>query len=207
VLIVGGGDCGIASRVLKHPEVKRLVMVEIDQGVVDLAREHYPEFAGPVLADGRFELVIDKGEGFIANAQESFDIIIVDSPDPVGPAEALFTTDFYGTCKARLSPGGVMVTQSGVPFLQMDELVTGQKRLAAHFADVSCYLVPVPTYFGGHMALGWASDDPSLRGVSVADITERHTAAGGFDTDYWTPDVHAAAFALPAFIGKAISGR
>ena len=157
----------------------------------------------PAFADPRFEFVQAPGEEFITNGGDDYDVIVVDSPDPVGPALALFSGDFYAACAARLSPGGVMVTQSGVPFLQADELKTGQARLRTHFADVSCFVMPVPTYVGGHMTIGWATDDPALRALDSAAIAARHAAAGGFATRYWSPDVHVAAFALPPYIAEA----
>src|SRR3954463_9240883 len=95
VLIVGGGDCGIAEEALKHKAVERLTQVEIDAAVVEFARQHFPELAGPVLADPRFDLVIDDGMKFVAQTERRFDVIIVDSTDPQGPGAVLFTRDFY----------------------------------------------------------------------------------------------------------------
>src|SRR2546429_9041615 len=124
VLIVGGGDCGIAEEVLKHKSVERLTQVEIDASVVEFSKEHFPEFTGPVLADPRFDLVIDDGMKFVAGTDRRFDVIIVDSTDPQGPGAVLFTYDFYAACKRCMAAGGIMVTQNGVPFLQPDELLS-----------------------------------------------------------------------------------
>src|SRR6202048_223691 len=118
VLIVGGGDCGIAEEVLKHKSVERLTQVEIDASVVEFSKEHFPEFTGPVLGDPRFDLVIDDGMKFVAKTERRFDVIIVDSTDPQGPGKVLFTRKFYVACKRCLKPGGVLVTQNGVPLLQ-----------------------------------------------------------------------------------------
>src|SRR5262252_6170981 len=123
VLVVGGGDCGIAEEVLKHAGVARLTQVEIDASVVEFAKEHFPEFTGPVLADKRFDLVIDDGMNYVATTDRRFDVIIVDSTDPQGPGKVLFSEDFYAGCKRCLAAGGVMVTQNVVPFLQPDELI------------------------------------------------------------------------------------
>src|SRR6202163_4434170 len=117
VLIVGGGDCGIAEEVLKHRSVKSLVQVEIDASVVEFSKEHFPEFTKPVLDNKRFDLVIDDGMDYVAKTDRRFDVIIVDSTDPQGPGKVLFTRKFYAACKRCMAAGGVLVTQNGVPFL------------------------------------------------------------------------------------------
>jgi spermidine synthase len=205
VLIVGGGDCGIAEEVLKHKSVKRLVQVEIDQSVVDFSKEHFPEFTGPVLADKRFELVIDDGMKYVADTDRRFDVVIVDSTDPVGPGAVLFSEEFYAGVKGCLNPGGIMVTQNGVPFFQPEELTGSIEKFRRLWKDGSCYVAAIPTYIGGHMAMGWASDDKTLRQTSVRTIAQRYSRAGRFSTKYWTPDVHVAAFALPRFIADAVA--
>ncbi len=204
VLVVGGGDCGIAEEVLKHKSVERLTQVEIDASVVEFSREHFPEFTGPVLADPRFDLVIDDGMKFVAATDRRFDVIIVDSTDPQGPGAVLFTYDFYAGCRRCMTPRGIMVTQNGVPFLQPDELVSSVRHFGRLFADAACYVAAIPTYVGGHMAMGWAALDPLLRRADVDTIAARYAAAGRFPTRYWTPEVHRAAFALPRFIADAV---
>src|SRR3981081_951282 len=109
VLIVGGGDCGIAEEVLKHTSVKRLTQVEIDASVVEFSKEHFPEFTKPVFADKRFESVIDDGMKYVAKTERRFDVIIVDSTDPQGPGKVLFSARFYAACKRCMRPRGVMV--------------------------------------------------------------------------------------------------
>jgi spermidine synthase len=200
VLIVGGGDCGIAEEVLKHKSVKRLTQVEIDASVVEFSREHFPEFTGPVLSDKRFDLVIQDGIKYVHEAERQFDVIIVDSTDPQGPGIVLFSPEFYAGCKRCMRPGGVMVTQNGVPFYQPEELTKSIAKFRRLWADGYCYVAAVPTYVGGHLAMGWATDDAAMRHHSVPTIAERYQAAGSFPTKYWTPEVHSAAFALPRFI-------
>jgi spermidine synthase len=202
VLIVGGGDCGIAEEVLKHRSVERLTQVEIDASVVEFSKEHFPEFTGPVLGNKRFELVIDDGMHYVAKTARRFDAIIVDSTDPQGPGKVLFSKRFYAACKRCMNPGSVLVTQNGVPILQAAELQQGMSKLRTLFADATCYVAAIPTYVGGHMAMGWASDNPRLREISVATIAARYRNAGSFRTQYWTPQVHRAAFALPRFIAE-----
>ncbi len=204
VLIVGGGDCGIAEEVLKHKSVARLTQVEIDASVIEFSKEHFPEFTGPVLSDKRFDLVIDDGMKFVAQTDRRFDVVIVDSTDPQGPGAVLFTEEFYAGVKRCLKPGGVLVTQNGVPFFQPDELTSSVSKFRKLFADGGCYIAAIPTYVGGHMAMGWATDDKALRDVPVETLTQRYDAAGRFATKYWTPEVHRAAFALPRFIADLI---
>ena len=205
VLIIGGGDCGIAEEVLKHESVRRLTQVEIDESVIEFSKEHFPEFTKPVFRDKRFESVIDDGMNYVAATDRRFDVIIVDSTDPQGPGAILFTRKFYAACKRCMAKGGVMVTQNGVPFLQPDELVSSVRHFRKLFADGTCYVASIPTYVGGHMAMGWASDNKRLREVPVATIAARYKRAGSFKTRYWTPEVHRAAFALPRFIAEHVA--
>ncbi len=205
VLIVGGGDCGIAEEALKHKSVKRLTQVEIDASVVEFSKEHFPEFTRPVVANPRFDLIIDDGMNYVAKTERRFDVIIVDSTDPQGPGKVLFSEKFYRACRRCLNKGGVMVTQNGVPILQSGELVSGIRKFRKLFADGYCYVAAIPTYVGGHMAMGWASDNAKLRAAPMATIANRYARAGRFPTKYWTPEVHVAAFALPRFIAEQVA--
>lgn len=205
VLIVGGGDCGIAEEALKHGSLERLTQVEIDASVMEFSKIHFPEFTNPVLSDPRFELVIADGMKYVAETDRRFDVVIVDSTDPQGPGAVLFSESFYAGVKRCLKPGGVMVTQNGVPFFQADDLVGSVKKFRKLWKDGSCYIAAIPTYIGGHMAIGWASDDTALRRVAVETIASRYAAAGAFATRYWTPEVHVAAFALPRFIADHVA--
>jgi spermidine synthase len=205
VLVIGGGDCGIAEEVLKHKSVRRVTQVEIDASVVEFSKEHFPEFTGPVFADSRFESVIADGMKYVAETDRRFDVIIVDSTDPQGPGAVLFTKKFYAACKRSLAPGGVMVTQNGVPFLQPDELISSVGYFKSLYTDAACYVASIPTYVGGQMAMGWAAKDKKLRQHSARTIAARYKKGGGFKTRYWTPDVHVAAFALPRFIAEHVA--
>ncbi len=202
VLVIGAGDGGVLRRVLQHPSVERAVMVEIDEAVVRLCRQHMPDIGGQAWDDPRAQVVIGDGIAFVRDAPAaSFDVIIVDSTDPVGVGEVLFTDSFYADCARILTAGGVVVNQCGVPFMQADELRETSLRRARVFRDVTAYVAAVPTYVGGSMTLGWASDDPGLRLLSVDEVARRAEAAGLLGTTrYWTPAVHVASFALPAYI-------
>jgi spermidine synthase len=212
VLIIGGGDCGIAEEVLKHKSVRHLTQVEIDPKVIAFAKEHFPEFTRPVFADKRFESVIGDGAKYVAKTERHkterrFDVIIVDTTDPQGPGKVLFGAKFYADCRRCLNKGGVLVTQNGVPFFQKQELAGSMAKLRKLFADVTCYVAAIPTYVGGHMAMGFASDDKTLRRTTATTIARRYRKAGSFKTSYWTPEVHAAAFAQPRFIADVVKTK
>lgn len=205
VLIVGGGDCGLAEEVLKHRSVSRLTQVEIDETVVDFSRKHFSEFNAPVFTDDRFDLIIDDGMNYVAQTDRRFDVIIVDSTDPIGPGAVLFSPEFYRAAKSCLNAGGVLITQNGVPFLQGEELRQSVLNRARIFKKVTSYIISVPTYFGGHMTLGWSTDDTALLEVDSKTLQDR-MADAGITTQYYTPDVHRAAFALPQYVLDIVNG-
>lgn len=205
VLIIGAGDGGVLRRVLQHRTVRQAVMVEIDGAVIRLVREHMPGIAGSAWDDPRAEIIVGDGIGHVADAADAaFDVIIVDSTDPAGPGEGLFTAEFYRDCARVLSPSGLVVNQSGVPFMQADELRDTSARRAAAFTHVTAYVAAVPTYVGGFMALGLASMQPIVR-LPVAEIEARaRNAAILGATSYWTPGLHNAAFELPPYIARVL---
>ena len=203
VLIIGGGDGGALREALKHP-VDSVTMVEIDPRVIDSCKEHMPSLSGDAFDNPRTNLIIADGIKFMAETDQVFDVIIVDSTDPIGPGEVLFTEAFYASCKKRLTPEGVLITQNGVPFFQSEELRSSQQKLSPLFKDTGCYLTVVPSYVGGYMALGWATNDLNLRHVSIKTLQSRFDGVD-LNTEYYTPDVHVACFALPAFIAKQTS--
>ncbi|MBY5999103.1 polyamine aminopropyltransferase [Epibacterium mobile] len=197
VLIIGGGDCGLAEEVLKHKRVGTLTQVEIDASVLEFSKEHFADFNASVFDDPRFKVEIADGAAFAAETDQRFDVILVDSTDPSGPGAVLFTTEFYRNLKRILRPGGIVVSQNGVPFLQPEEFQTAMRGLRSVFEIASCYLVAVPTYFGGHMTLGWSTDNADTLKVSEETLAQR---MAGIDTRYYTPAHHRASFALPRFI-------
>lgn len=202
VLIIGGGDGGMAREVLQHNSIESVTMVEIDAGVVAFSKKYLPMLSNGAFDEPRLDLVINDGALFMKETNDQFDVIIVDSTDPIGPGEVLFTDTFYGHAKRALAPGGILVTQNGVPFMQGDELTNTLRALQALFTDANCYLATVPTYAGGPMAFGWGTDSDA-RDVSVDVLTQRFNAAG-ISVDYYTPEVHKAAFALPGYVLKLI---
>jgi spermidine synthase len=204
VLIIGGGDGGLAREVLRHAAVEHVTMVEIDKGVVAFSKEYLPSLSAGAFDDGRLELVIADGARFVAESEARFDVILVDSTDPIGPGEVLFTETFYGKARARLAEGGILVTQNGVPFLQPDELRNTMRAFRALFSDATCYLATIPTYHGGPMALGWGTEG-AARATPVETLRAR-AARSGIGFRYYTPEVHLGAFALPGYVAALCHG-
>lgn len=202
VLIIGAGDGGVLRRVLAHRGVERAVMVEIDGQVIRLCREYMPAISGDAWRDPRAEVIVGDGIAHVREAPAaSYDVIIVDSTDPIGVGEVLFTDAFYANCARILTPRGLVVNQCGVPFMQGDELRETSLRRRKVFADVHAYVAAVPTYVGGFMTLGWAAKQAGLREIAAEELTRRAEAAGILGTTrYWTPAVHASAFQLPPYI-------
>ncbi|NFV81400.1 polyamine aminopropyltransferase [Magnetospirillum aberrantis] len=203
VCVVGGGDGGMLRELLKHRSVERAVLVEIDAAVVDFCRQHLPSVSDGAFDDPRTAIVIADGIEYMARCREKFDLIVIDSTDPIGPGGVLFTEPFYKDCARCLTPDGIVVNQNGVPFLQGEEITDTWKRRRPHYADVSYYLAAVPTYVGGFMALGWASASTRARTESSETIRARFAAAP-VATRYYTPDIHKASFALPPYIREYI---
>ena len=203
VAIVGGGDGGALEEVLKH-DVERAVTVELDPAVVELSRRYLPSICGDAFEDPRAEVIFQDGTAFMKSSREVFDVIIIDSTDPVGPSVALFEQPFYADCRARLSESGILVTQSGVTFMQEDEARDTYARMKPLFADAWLYLTQVPTYGAGYTTLGWGSRSAEPRATPRAEI-ERRFRAADIETRYYNPEVHIAAFGLPGYI-RALMG-
>ena len=204
VLIIGAGDGGVLRRVLEHRNVEKAVMVEIDGEVIRLAKEFLPGIAGDAWNDKRAEVIVGDGIDYVRKAEAgSFDVVIVDSTDPIGVGEVLFTDEFYQNAARLLSASGLIVNQCGVPFMQADELRETSQRRGKFFPDIWAYVAAVPTYVGGFMTLGWAAKAKGLRDVPVAEVRARAEAAGILGkTRYWTPEIHAGAFQLPPYIAE-----
>jgi len=191
VLIVGGGDGGALRHILMHETVEKAVQVEIDRLVVDACQEWLPDLADGAFQHPRAELVIGDGLAYMRDVSEPFDVILVDSTDPVGPAEGLISEEFYRLAAGALARDGIFAMQTGSPLLMRDELDAAAGRMRSVFPIVKTYLGHVPSYPGvlWSWTAGSAALDPS--------IPRRSPPAG---LRYYTPDVHRAAFALPAYL-------
>lgn len=198
VLIIGAGDGGILREVLKHG-VEQAVMVEIDKGVIELAKEYLPMICGDAFKDKRAKVLIDDGAEYVEETKEKFDVVFVDSPDPIGPAKVLFSQKFYSNIFNCLKKDGMMVRQSGVPMLQGRELTDAYAVLSRVFPKVFVYLASMPTYIGGFFSfvLGSKSCDPAKVNF---EILKKKYEALKLKSKYYNPEIHFAAFALPNFI-------
>lgn len=199
VLIIGGGDGGALRDVLKHRDVNRATMVEIDRSVVDMCAEYMPSLSDGAFDDPRADIVIADGVKYVKETDRRFDVVIIDSTDPIGPAIPLFSDDFYADCRNILTEDGIVVCQSGVGFVQPDEARETYRRLDRLFDDAALYLTQVPTYAFGYMTLGWGANSARARATDAATIAERFAAAN-IETRYYTPGIHAGCFNLPAYM-------
>lgn len=190
ILIIGGGDGGALREVLKHP-VKRALMVEIDERVVAVAKKFFP-WLEPALKDPRSEILFADGQDFIAQTKEKFDIILVDSSEPIGPSEVLHRREFFEQLKKILRPKGIIAAQSGSAFFQAEAIRQKRRFLASMFRYTYFYLGPVPTYPGGLWTYVFLSDRINpLRGPIKEVIP---------GLKYYSRSIHQACFVLPPFL-------
>ena len=200
-LIIGGGDGGTARELLRYNTLERIDLVEIDEMVVAACREYLPQTAA-CLADRRLRIYYEDGLKFIRHAHDEYDLIIVDSTDPFGPGEGLFTKEFYGNCFKALTADGIMVNQHESPFY--DEVATAtqraHKRIVESFPISRVYQVHIPTYPSGHWLFGFAAKTRHpVKGVDFA-----RWEALGLKTRYYNPHLHAGAFALPNYVEELL---
>jgi len=204
VMIVGGGDLSIADEALKHKDVKEVVLVDIDGQVVERCREFFGTINAKAFKDKRLRIEIADAFEYLGRRESKgrFDLIVADRPDPVGPGKALFGETFYDRVKAALKDGGYATFQTGVPFYQPWEITEALKELSQFFPQSGLYLTVVPSYIGGFMALSWAGKGKRLgtpAGIKRAKAAYKRLK---LKTDYYNPDIHAAAFALPEWIKR-----
>ncbi len=197
VLIIGGGDGGALREVLRHEYLERVIQVEIDPSVIELSKKYLPSLSLGAYDNPRAKVVIQDAAKYVKETDQTFDVIICDSCDPEGSASVLFTSEFYGDVKKILNPGGIFVNQNGAPFMQKEELKLTQKNREPHFKYVTFYAASIPTYVGGFMALGWASDKKYK--VSERVLKDRLSKIKG-KMGYYTPAIHRASFALPQYM-------
>ena len=199
VLIIGGGDGGTVREVLKHPIVERVVLVEIDKMVVDACRKYFPSLTS-ALGDPRLEIRYEDGVRYVSDVPQTFDVVIVDSTDPIGPAEPLFGRTFYENVSRALNPEGILVTQAESAFYDPElqqPMLTHQRPF---FKRLHLYLYSNLTYPGSLWGFGYAS-----KGLCpVRDFDPGRVAAANISSRYYNAGVHRAAFMLPTFIADQL---
>ncbi len=201
VLLIGGGDGGSARELLKYPSVESIDLVEIDEVVIDACREFLPLTASS-LDDPRVSVHIEDGLKFVRRCVDAYDLIIVDSTDPFGPGEGLFTKEFYGNCFKALRADGIMVNQHENPFYARDAIAMqrAHKRIVSSFPISRVYQLHVPTYPSGHWLFGFASKTfHPIDGVDFA-----HWNSLGIETRYYNTKLHRGAFALPNYVEELL---
>jgi spermidine synthase len=200
-LVIGGGDGGTVRELLRHPGVRHCRLVEIDPLVIDGCREHLPTMSA-ALDDPRVEVSVADGVEFVARTEETYDLIVIDSTDPIGPATPLFGAEFYGNVRKRLNAGGIVVSQAESAFYEMERQLSMLGILSGLFARVHIYNYVNLTYPGGLWSFSYATDSglcPS------GDLDVARVRRSGLDFRYYAADVHRAAFVLPAFQRDALS--
>ncbi len=202
VLVIGGGDGGTVRELLRHPSVQRCRLVEIDPLVVEGCRQHIPSTAA-ALDDARVQVTIADGVKFVAETDEHFDLVIVDSTDPIGPATPLFGTEFYANVKRTLRPGGIVISQAESPFLEFERQRSLLAVLKATFKRLHLYNYVNMTYPGGLWSFSFATDAELC---PLADLDASRIGDSSLEFRYYGPEVHRAAFALPAFQKKQLGG-
>jgi spermidine synthase len=204
VLIIGGGDGGVLREVLRHP-VERAVMVEIDGAVVRAAKKYLRRICRDAFRDPRATLIIGDGAAYVRDTNESFDVVIVDSTDPLGPSLPLFGEGFYQNVARRLRRRGLVVRQTGSAFLQPRELPAAIQHARKVFPHVKVFLSAVPTYVGGYFTHPMMSMDDFSKRIT-AQAARRRFNQHPLKMKYYNPDLHAAAFVLPEYIRVLSSG-
>ena len=200
VLVIGGGDGGTVREVLRHPSVEKVILCEIDGLVVEACKKHLPNIAGK-LDDPRVDIQIRDGVEFMKGKKEEFDIILIDSTDPLGPGVGLFTEEFYTNVKNSLKKGGIMVAQSESPFADQKEMKLMYALLKKVFPIVRPYVGPMPTYPGGYWS--WAFCSVDVEPLSYID--EKRVEEISKNSKLYNAEIHRSVFALPNFVKKLVS--
>lgn len=201
VLVIGGGDGGAVRELTRYPGIKQIDLVEIDQQVVAACRKYLPQTAGK-LDDPRVRIYYEDGLKFVRAEEDTYDLIIVDSTDPFGPGEGLFTREFYGNCFKALKDDGLMVNQHESPFYPVDAVAMqrAHKRIVESFPISRVYQAHIPTYPSGHWLFGFASK----KYHPVRDFDPQAWLALGLRTRYYNPKLHIGAFALPNYVNELL---
>ncbi|MCM3342213.1 polyamine aminopropyltransferase [Paenibacillus sp. MER TA 81-3] len=192
VLVVGGGDGGVIREIMKHPSVEKAVLVEIDGKVIEYSKKYLPEIAGE-LDNPRVEVIVNDGYMHILNSKNEYDVIMVDSTEPVGPAAPLFERGFYQGIYEALKEDGLFVAQTDNPWFKADLIQQVNRDVKEIFPIVRVYGANIPTYPSGLWTFTIGSKQYDPMNIDEASIPE-------METKYYSPRLHNAAFCLPKFV-------
>jgi len=201
VLVIGAGDGGVVRELTRYDAVKHIDLVEIDPLVVEVSRQYLPQTSCR-LDDPRVNILYMDGLKHVRTCENQYDLIIVDSTDPFGPGEGLFTREFYGNCYRALREGGIMVNQHESPFYEQDAVAMqrAHKRIVESFPISRVYQAHIPTYPSGHWLFGFASKQYH----PVRDLKDVQWNLLGLKTNYYTTRLHVGAFLLPAYVEEML---
>ena len=199
VLVIGGGDGGTVREVLKHKSVKRVVLCDIDGMVIDACKEFLPTISCG-LDNPKVEILVQDAIEYIKDKKDEFDIVLIDSTDPMGPGEGLFTEEFYTNVKRSMKKGGIMVAQSESPFAQSDAVEKMYKLLNKVFPICSTYTSNIPTYPGGYWAWAFCSEEVKPLSYFAKDRYEDIAKT----CKIYNREYHNARFALPEYLKKLV---
>lgn len=203
VLIIGGGDGGVLEEVLKH-KIKKAILVEIDGDVIKTSKKYLEKIHCNSFYDKRAEVIVGDGIDLVTKYRNAFDVIIIDSTDPIGAAKGLFTDKFYGDAVAALRSNGFLVTQSGAVFVQWEEFSRTVKKMKKFFKYVSPYLTVVPTYPSSFWSFIIVSKNFDFRKIHFETIEKKYKKIKS-EFKFYNPEVHRASFAIPNFITKRLN--
>ena len=204
VLILGGGDGGSAEEALKHPSVEQVTLCEIDADVIAIAKEHFFAVHRGAFDNPRLRVLIADGMKFIRETQERFDLVVLDLNDPVGPAEALYSAEFFQQCRAALAPGGALVLHIGAPVARPERVAELAQRLNGVFRVVRPYTMYIPLY-GAQWAMTVCSDKLDPKSLTADEIDRRIEQRKLQDLKFYNGETHEGVFALPNFIRDLVN--
>ncbi|MEA4831042.1 MAG: polyamine aminopropyltransferase [Oscillospiraceae bacterium] len=201
VLVIGAGDGGVARELTKYKSIEKIDIVEIDKRVVEVCKEYLPQTACG-FDDKRIKLYFTDGLKFIRHIENQYDLIIVDSTDPSGPGEVLFTKEFYGSCHKALAENGIMVNQHESPFYTEDRkaMQSAHRRIVSVFPICRVYQAHIPTYPSGHWLFGFAAKKLH----PIKDLDAEKWNALGIYTKYYNTNLHKGSFYLPGYVEEAL---
>ena len=200
VLVIGAGDGGTVRELTRYETIESIDMAEIDERVIDVCREFIPQTAA-ALDDNRVHIYIEDGLKFVRSKENCYDLIIVDSTDPFGPGEGLFTGEFYGNCYKALTADGILVNQHESPYYDEDAIAMqrAHRRIKEFFPICGVYQAHIPTYPSGHWLFGFAS-----KTIDPLKLDAARWNALGIKTRYYNTELHKGCFAIPNYVRELL---